>query len=128
MLSGCKRDGSLSPRTLPIFSLEECLLARRLIIFLCPVSFEMLTCSFSIVVVRTVLGSLQEIRKKVKETIAARRLQPRESFDLLTAMLHVKDEQTGEGIPDEQIIDECLTFLFAGQDTTGLLIEVFVFT
>ena len=84
--------------------------------------------SLSIVAVRAVLGNMQEIRKKVKETIAARRLQQREEIDLLTAMLHVKDEQTGEGIPDEQIIDECLTFLFAGQDTTGSLIEVSVFT
>ncbi len=69
-------------------------------------------------VVRAVLGNLKEIKKKIKETIVARRLQPRETFDLLTAMLALKDEQTGEGIPDEQIIDECLTFLFAGQDTT----------
>jgi cytochrome P450 len=69
--------------------------------------------------VRCTIRTLSEIRKKAQETITARKTQHRESSDLLTAMLSVKDEQTGEAIPDDIIIDECVTFLFAGQDTTG---------
>ena len=70
-------------------------------------------------VVKTILRNRAELKNKIQETITARRAQPKGGFDLLTAMMNVRDEQTGEAIPDSQIIDECLTFLFAGQDTTG---------
>jgi cytochrome P450 len=65
---------------------------------------------------------MAEIKKKIQDTIDRRRSQQKEGHDLLTAMLSAKDEQTGQGIPDSQITDECLTFLFAGQDTTGIVL------
>ncbi len=42
----------------------------------------------------------------------------RDRADLIAAMMNVKDEN-GNGIEDDLIVDETLTFLFAGQDTTG---------
>ena len=36
-------------------------------------------------------------------------------------MIEAKDEQGG--IDDQQIIDECLTFLFAGHETTSSLLS-----
>jgi len=43
--------------------------------------------------------------------------------DLLAALLRVKDETTGETIPPRLIVDESLTFLFAGHDTTSALLS-----
>jgi cytochrome P450 len=37
--------------------------------------------------------------------------------DLMSAMMKIKDEETP--LTDQDIIDQCLTFLFAGHDTTG---------
>jgi cytochrome P450/NADPH-cytochrome P450 reductase len=44
------------------------------------------------------------------------------SSDLLGAMMKVVDEETGKGIPDELLVGESLTFLFAGHDTTANLL------
>lgn len=37
----------------------------------------------------------------------------------MSAMMKIKDEQTA--LSDQDIIDQCLTFLFAGHDTTGTI-------
>jgi len=42
---------------------------------------------------------------------------------MLSEMLRVVDTETGQKIPDQQIIDEALTFLFAGHDTTTDLLS-----
>eukprot|EP00438_Fugacium_kawagutii_P018281 Skav222992 [mRNA] locus=scaffold1827:234945:236435:- [translate_table: standard] len=39
--------------------------------------------------------------------------------DLLDMMLHDKDPKTGQAMTEEMIIDNVLTFLFAGQDSTA---------
>lgn len=39
--------------------------------------------------------------------------------DLLDMMLHDKDPKTGQGMTEEMIVDNVLTFLFAGQDSTA---------
>lgn len=38
--------------------------------------------------------------------------------DLLDALLSARDED-GNPMPDERLVDECMTFLFAGHDTTS---------
>ena len=38
--------------------------------------------------------------------------------DLLGALLSARDED-GNSMPDERLVDECMTFLFAGHDTTS---------
>merc|ERR1712190_74978 len=40
-------------------------------------------------------------------------------MDLMNMMLRNKDPQTGEMMDDAMIIDNVLTFLFAGQDSTA---------
>ncbi|EHL03422.1 putative Bifunctional P-450:NADPH-P450 reductase [Glarea lozoyensis 74030] len=61
-----------------------------------------------------------------EEMIAHRRKNPLEKKDLLNAMIHGKDPKTGCYMTDESIVDNILTFLVAGHETTsGLLSFVF---
>eukprot|EP01096_Ripella_sp_DP13-Kostka_P010447 TRINITY_DN40_c1_g1_i10.p1 TRINITY_DN40_c1_g1~~TRINITY_DN40_c1_g1_i10.p1 ORF type:complete len:554 (+),score=226.36 TRINITY_DN40_c1_g1_i10:69-1664(+) len=39
--------------------------------------------------------------------------------DLITSLLKVVDPETGEKMPEDLIVDESITFLFAGHDTTS---------
>jgi len=59
---------------------------------------------------RTLLAQAEE----AGEAVTAR--------DLLTSLLLVRDED-GNGMEEQLIVDECLTFLFAGHDTTSNLIS-----
>ena len=42
------------------------------------------------------------------------------TFDLLTMLMQAKDEQTGEGMSTEHLIDEMLTFFLAGHETSAM--------
>ncbi|QRV77852.1 cytochrome P450 family protein [Ceratobasidium sp. AG-Ba] len=53
------------------------------------------------------------------EIIEDRKKHPIEKNDLLNAMLHAKDPQTGEGLTDKEIQAQMLTFLIAGHETTS---------
>lgn len=60
----------------------------------------------------------------VDKLIADRRAQgvEGETRDLLGRMLNGVDRESGEGLPDENIRAQCITFLVAGHETTsGLL-------
>ncbi|EKG22462.1 Flavodoxin [Macrophomina phaseolina MS6] len=60
--------------------------------------------------------------------IQKRRTHPVDSPDLLNTLIHGRDPQTGEGLSDELIIDELITFLVAGHETTsGLLSFAFYY-
>jgi cytochrome P450 / NADPH-cytochrome P450 reductase len=62
------------------------------------------------------------MRKVAAEVIAHRRANPTDKKDLLNAILFGKDPQTGERLTDESIMDNMITFLIAGHETTsGLL-------
>jgi len=68
---------------------------------------------------------LKEIHKKVVEAIEIRRNAPpeqenkvKEHENLIDVLLHAK-----EPVPHQMILDECLTFLFGGLDTTSRLIS-----
>jgi cytochrome P450 len=43
--------------------------------------------------------------------------------DLLTTLLFACDEETGEGMSDQQLQDELITFYIAGHDTTAVLLS-----
>ena len=60
------------------------------------------------------------LREAVDYVIAERRKQPSESADLLSMLLAARDDDTGEGMTDEQLRVEVTTFLLAGQETTSL--------
>jgi cytochrome P450/NADPH-cytochrome P450 reductase len=64
------------------------------------------------------------LKKVAYEIIASRRNQPQEQWpkDLLSLMLQGKDPVTNEGLDDENIMSQMITFLIAGHETTsGLL-------
>ncbi|KAM0504724.1 hypothetical protein ACHAP8_002110 [Fusarium lateritium] len=62
------------------------------------------------------------------DLIQARRRNPVQGTDLLTAMMEGKDPKTGEGMSDDLIIQNLITFLIAGHETTsGLLSFAFYY-
>ena len=60
------------------------------------------------------------LREAVDYVIAERRRHPSGSPDLLSMLLTARDDDTGEGMSDEQLRVEVTTFLLAGQETTSL--------
>ena len=61
----------------------------------------------------------RDIEALVSELIEERRAEPGEFDDLLSLLLTVEDE-TGRKLDDAELIDNMVTFLFAGHDTTSL--------
>ncbi|KAK7190825.1 bifunctional P-450/NADPH-P450 reductase [Paraphaeosphaeria sporulosa] len=62
------------------------------------------------------------------ELVKRRREHPSEKKDLLNAMIHGKDPKTGEGMRDDLIAANMITFLVAGHETTsGLLSFAFYY-
>ena len=60
------------------------------------------------------------LREAVDYVIAERRRMPTDCPDLLSMLLAARDDDTGEGMTDEQLRVEVTTFLLAGQETTSL--------
>src|SRR5262245_62070308 len=60
------------------------------------------------------------LRGAVDYVISQRRRAPSEHADLLSMLIAARDEDTGEGMTDEQLRVEITTFLLAGQETTSL--------
>ena len=69
---------------------------------------------------RRFLAARAVLRDAVDHVISQRRRNPSESADLLSMLLSARDEETGEGMTDEQLRVEVTTFLLAGQETTSL--------
>ncbi|KAF2813329.1 bifunctional P-450/NADPH-P450 reductase [Mytilinidion resinicola] len=68
------------------------------------------------------------LRKTSDDVIKARRSHPSDRKDLLNAMLNGRDPKTGEGMTDDSITDNMITFLIAGHETTsGLLSFAFYY-
>ena len=65
------------------------------------------------------------LRDYVAEVLAGRRAadQATGHDDLLAAMLDSPDPDTGAFLPDHNVIDQVLTFLVAGHETTAALLE-----
>ncbi|KAI8221523.1 Bifunctional cytochrome P450/NADPH--P450 reductase [Colletotrichum sp. SAR 10_96] len=62
------------------------------------------------------------MRKTADEVLQARKASPSDRKDLLAAMLNGVDPKTGQKMTDASIIDNLITFLIAGHETTsGLL-------
>jgi cytochrome P450 len=60
------------------------------------------------------------LRDAVDYVITERRRHPSDTADLLSMLIAARDEETGEGMTDEQLRVEVTTFLLAGQETTSL--------
>lgn len=62
------------------------------------------------------------MKRVAQEVVDYRRANPVDKKDLLNAMLFGKDPKTGEKMTDESIMNNIITFLIAGHETTsGLL-------
>lgn len=61
----------------------------------------------------------QTIDEIVLDLIRARRQQPIEEIDLLSMLLAARDEETGEGMSDLQILNETITLINAGHETSA---------
>ncbi|MGI9056443.1 MAG: cytochrome P450 [Pyrinomonadaceae bacterium] len=55
----------------------------------------------------------------IYKIINERRASNKDTGDLLSMLLLAQDEETGGGMTDEQIRDECLTLFLAGHETTA---------
>jgi cytochrome P450 len=57
----------------------------------------------------------------IKMIIAQRRAMPEAQWphDLLSQLMSTPDEETGEYLSDQQLLDECITIFFAGHETTA---------
>lgn len=66
---------------------------------------------------------MSDLARKVMDH---RRQEPSERKDVLAAMLTGRDPVTGEGMDDESIVHNLMTFMIAGHETTGGLLS-FVF-
>ncbi len=59
------------------------------------------------------------IRKILQEIIGQRKSDPNTHHDLLDMLMQARDEDTGEEMAEEQMMDEILVMLFAGHETTA---------
>ncbi len=64
-------------------------------------------------------------RRVVAEVIAAARVEGKDHGDLLSMLLLARDEDTGEGMSDQQVHDEVVTILTAGAETTAVALAWF---
>jgi cytochrome P450 len=65
------------------------------------------------------LRAEQNLRAVVGEIVRARRDNPGGRDDLLVRLLRAKEPDTGRPMSDEQMVDNLLTFLLAGHETTA---------
>jgi cytochrome P450 len=71
---------------------------------------------------RTFLRRRAAVDRALREVIRARRAAPREGNDILTLLLGARDEQ-GEPLSDDELVDELVTMLVAGHETTATAIS-----
>ena len=58
--------------------------------------------------------SIKLMRSVADHVIKERRAHPSDKKDLVNAMILGKDPKTGRGLPDENIVNNMITFLIAG--------------
>ncbi|RFU29012.1 hypothetical protein B7463_g7315, partial [Scytalidium lignicola] len=74
------------------------------------------------------IKQFESMKKTSREIIEYRRKHPDDTNDLLTALLNGRDPKTGLGLDDETIVNNLITFLIAGHETTsGLLSFTFYY-
>ncbi|WYZ46052.1 hypothetical protein EsH8_IX_000277 [Colletotrichum jinshuiense] len=64
-------------------------------------------------------ADIELLRKTAGEVLQARKENPSDRKDLLSAMLNGVDTKTGQKMTDASIIDNLITFLIAGHETTS---------
>lgn len=67
--------------------------------------------------------AMSELNGIIYRILNDRRRNGNDEVDLLSMLLEVRDEETGEGIPDQQMRDEIATLLLGGYETTSNLLS-----
>jgi cytochrome P450 len=68
---------------------------------------------------RHMQAAIHELDTVVAGIIKQRRVEDTDTGDLLSMLLSARDEDTGEGMTDQQARDEVMTLLIAGHETTA---------
>ncbi len=63
--------------------------------------------------------ALRILNDLMQHIIGQRKREGKRKEDLLDVLLHARDEQSGETMSEQQIVDECLTIFTAGHETTA---------
>ena len=71
---------------------------------------------------RRLQATISVLDTVIKGIISERRKQNIDTGDLLSTLLQTRDEETGEGMTDQQVRDEVMTLLLAGHETTATLL------
>ncbi|KAI8312058.1 Bifunctional cytochrome P450/NADPH--P450 reductase [Colletotrichum sp. SAR11_59] len=73
--------------------------------------------------------NIEQMQSTCREIIAQRRQLPTkdQSNDLLNAMLNGRDPETGDSLSEEAIVDNIITFLVAGHETTSGLLSFSIY-
>ena len=66
--------------------------------------------------------SARRLREIITETISTYRADATDQGDVLSILIRVRDEETGDGYTDEQIVDELMALILAGAETTGSML------
>jgi len=61
----------------------------------------------------------RSLTKLVAELIARRRGEGREHFDYLGMLMQARDKDSGDAMPERELIDEVMTLIVAGHETTA---------
>ncbi|MBV9345846.1 MAG: cytochrome P450 [Gammaproteobacteria bacterium] len=61
----------------------------------------------------------RSLTKLVAELMARRRASGEEHFDFLAMLMSARDKESGAPMPDRQLIDEVMTLIVAGHETTA---------
>ncbi|KAI3154000.1 hypothetical protein CBS147325_1092 [Penicillium roqueforti] len=73
-------------------------------------------------------SDIEYLRNLSQELVDARKENPVDKKDLLNALILGRDPQTGKGMTDASIVDNMITFLIAGHETTsGMLSFLFYY-
>ena len=59
------------------------------------------------------------LSKPIMDCVTRRRGQAQEYFDLLALLMAARDRKSGEAMPDKQLLDEVMTLIVAGHETTA---------
>jgi cytochrome P450 len=68
-------------------------------------------------------AALRALDRVVMSLIADRRRDGADRGDLLSMLLAARDEETGDGLSDQQLRDEVMTLLLAGHETTAMALS-----
>ncbi len=64
-------------------------------------------------------AKFRAMTRHVLDMIAARRKEQRIEMDLLSTLMEVRDRDSGEAMPDRALLDELMTLIVAGHETTA---------